>query len=138
MRTDFSTMWKSSKQPRKQRKYRYNAPLNIRGKFLGCHLSKDLREKHGTRSVRVRKGDKVKVLKGKFKGREEKVERVSLLLTKIYLAKIEQIKKDGSKTVIPFDPSNLMIVELDTSDKKRLKHFQKSAKPKKEVEKPRS
>ena len=42
---EFSKSWVSSKKPGKQRKYRINAPLNIKRKFLSVHLSKELREK---------------------------------------------------------------------------------------------
>ncbi|MCW1309534.1 MAG: 60S ribosomal protein L26, partial [Candidatus Nanoarchaeia archaeon] len=35
----WSKKWKSSKKPSKQRKYRYNAPLHIRRKFLSVNLS---------------------------------------------------------------------------------------------------
>ena len=61
MKKKFSTAWNASKQPRKQRKYRANAPLHTKYKFLGVHLSKELREKHGVRSMAVITGHKVKV-----------------------------------------------------------------------------
>ncbi|MAE13726.1 50S ribosomal protein L24 [Candidatus Woesearchaeota archaeon] len=133
MKKDFIATWKSSTQPRKQRKYRYNVPLHTRGGFLDCHLSKELRTKYQTRALRVRKGDKVKVMRGKFKGREEKVERVSTKLTKVFLSKIEQTKKEGSKSLIPFEPSNLLITNLETSDKKRMGKLTKQQKTAKDV-----
>ncbi len=119
--TRFSSTWNASKQPRKQRKYRYNAPHHIRGSFLHATLAKDLREKHGTRSLRVRKGDKVRVLRGTFKGREGKVDKVDTTRSKVYVTKVEIVKKDGA-TKVPYgmNASNLMIVELDTTDKRRL------------------
>ena len=117
----FSTNWKASKQPTKQRNYRRNAPLHIKGGFLAAGLSKDLRAKHKTRSMRVRTGDKVRVLRGTFKNREGKVERVDVQNGKVYVTKIEIIKKDGAtKVPYPLVPSNLQIVELAT-DKKRMK-----------------
>jgi len=115
----FSNSWKSSTQPRKQRKYRYNAPAHIRGKFLISTLSKPLREKHKMRSLRVRKGDKVKILRGQYRGKEGKVDRVSVKDTKVYIENIDVQKKDGSKAFVPIDPSNVMITEL-TDDKRRL------------------
>ena len=62
-----------SKQPRKQRKALYNAPAHARGKYLSASLSKDLREKLGTRSLPIRTGDKVSVVRGDFKGHEGEV-----------------------------------------------------------------
>jgi len=119
MEQSFSSKWKASKQPAKQRKYRFNAPTHTARKFLAAHLSKDLRKKHGRRSIPVRKGDKVKVVRGQFKGRENKVERVSPKYGKVYITGIERAKKDGSKSLIPLDPTNLLITELNLDDKKR-------------------
>lgn len=112
--------WISSKKPNKQRKYRFNAPLHIKGKFLNVHLSKELRAKHKVRALRVRVGDKVKIMRGKFKKQEAKVEEVDVKKTIIYLSKIEHTKRDGSKARHPINPSNVMIVELNTDDKYRL------------------
>ena len=54
MEKAFVTSWKASKQPRKQRKYRYNAPIQTLGKMLSSHLSKELRTKIGKRSMPIR------------------------------------------------------------------------------------
>lgn len=119
MRSAFATTWKKSVQTRKQRKYAYNAPYHVKGRFLSAHLSKELKEKHGKRSVRVRTGDKVKVLRGTYKGREAKVEKVDAQRGKVYLTRVEARKMDGTSTPVAFNPSNLAITELDLSDKKR-------------------
>ncbi|MBW2978136.1 50S ribosomal protein L24 [Candidatus Woesearchaeota archaeon] len=121
MKTKFSRTWKSSKQPRKQRKYRYNAPLNIKTKFMASHLSKELRQKYNRRSLSVRKGDKVQVMRGQFKKKTGKIARSDLKKSKVYIEGIEIIKKDGTKTLYPINPSNLMILELNLDDKKRIK-----------------
>lgn len=115
----FSTSWKASKQPRKQRKYRYNAPLHVRHKFMGAHLSPELRKKYGKRSIPLRKGDTVKVLRGKFKGRTGKINRVDLKNTRVYIQGIDIEKKDGSKTSYPIHPSNLLVTSLELDDKER-------------------
>jgi large subunit ribosomal protein L24 len=108
MEKEFSTHWISSTQPRKQRKYRFNAPIHIKSKFFNSHLSKDLRKKYGKRAVRVVTGDRVKILRGQFKNIEGKVERINTRKTKIYVTKAEMSKKDGSKTFYPIDPSNVI------------------------------
>lgn len=122
MKKDFSKSWKSSKQPRKQRKYTANAPLHVRNKFISSHLSKELIKKHEIRNARTRIGDKVKVSRGQFKGKNGKVERISVRDRKVYLAGMDFTKKDGSKAFYPFSPSNLIITELDMSDRKRFKN----------------
>jgi len=123
MKNDFSKSWVSSKQPRKQRKYRYNAPFHIISKFLNVNLSKELRKKYGKRSLRVRTGDKVKVLRGNFRKHVGKVEKIDTSIAKVFVEKIEQLKKEGAKSLKPIDPTNLQIIELDTSDKRRLKRL---------------
>jgi len=119
MKREWSSAWKGSKQPRKQRKYRANAPLHLRRKFLAVHLSKELRLKYSRRAIPVRSGDKVKILIGSHHGRSGKVDRVDNRHSKVYITGIEAIKKDGSKTMPPLQPSNLMIIELNLGDKKR-------------------
>ena len=67
MKKEFSTMWNRSRQRRKQRKYLANAPLHIKRKMLGVNLSKELRKKYKKRNIVIRKGDIVKVIRGKFR-----------------------------------------------------------------------
>ena len=64
-----------SKQPRKQRKALYNAPAHTRGKHLNVTLSKELRADIGKRSLPIRSGDTVRVLRGDFDGAERSEER---------------------------------------------------------------
>lgn len=60
------------------------------------------------------------MLRGQFKGKEGKVNRVSQKYQKIYIDKLEITKKDGSKAFVPVHPSNVMITEV-AEDKKRIK-----------------
>ena len=136
MKKKFSTKWKSSKQPRKQRKFIANAPLHIKRKLLSVNLSKELRKKYNIRNIVVRKGDVVKILRGKFKGKQGKVEKIRIKLQKIYVEGIQKTKRDGSKVSIPLRASNLQIIELNTEDPKRLKKLnQKKKIPSKKDEK---
>lgn len=116
---EFSTHWKSSIKPRKQRKYGYNAPLSLKSKFLHSRLSKELSAKVGSRSIRVRKGDKVKIMRGSFKKQEGKVESVNTRKAEIFVEKVERQKKDGSTVKIPIKASKVMIMEIGSSDKRR-------------------
>ncbi len=119
MKGAFSSGWKKSTQTRKQRKYQYNAPLHIKQKFVHVHLSEELRKKYSRRAVQVRKDDKVKIQRGAFKGRTGKVESVDLKKSKVFIAGIEIIKKEGSKVPYGVVPSNLVITELYLEDNKR-------------------
>ena len=119
MKQKFNTSWKASKQPRKQRKYLANAPLHLKRKILGVNLSKELRQKYGKRTIVVRKGDTVKIMKGKFKGKKGKINSVSLKFSKVTIDGILVKKQDGSKVNVKMQPSNLQIIELYLEDKKR-------------------
>lgn len=125
MKAKFSKHWKSSKQPRKQKKYLANAPLHIKHKFLASHLSKDLIKKYNKKSLPVRKGDTVKIVRGNFKNKVGKIERILLKKTRVYIEGIQNIKKDGSKTFILVHPSNLIITDLNLEDKERQKILKK-------------
>ena len=119
MKKRFSKSWKASKKPRKQRKYRANAPLSIKRKFLSAHLSKELIKKYSTRNVPLRKEDKVKIVRGQFRKKTGKVVKVLVKKSKVYIENIQNMKNDGTKTYYPIDPSNLIILELNLMDKKR-------------------
>ena len=49
---------------RKARKAHFSAPSHIRHRIMSASLSKDLRKKHGVRSLPVRKDDEVVVVRG--------------------------------------------------------------------------
>ncbi|MBU1203759.1 MAG: 50S ribosomal protein L24 [Nanoarchaeota archaeon] len=140
MKSQFSTSWKRSKQPRKQRKYIHNAPLHILHKLLSAQLSKELREKHGIRNIPVRKGDVVRVVVGSLKGKEGKVERVSQKHIRVFVSGMQAIRSDGRKVNTPIHPSNLVIKELDLNDKKRkaILERKKQAKTRTTKEKPKT
>lgn len=109
-----------SSQPRKQRKSRYQAPLHIRHKLMGAMLSPELRKKHGIKSISVRSGDTVKVLRGDHKGKEGKVAAVNLKKMTITVDGVSVAKSDGTEVPRPVHPSSVMITKLETKDEKRL------------------
>lgn len=125
MKKKFSTKWKASKQPRKQRKYSANAPLHIRKKFVSANLSKGLRKKYGKRNFPIRKGDIVKVMRGKFKKKQGKITDVKIKISKVIVEGIQIKKKDGSKVNVRLQPSNLQIIELNLEDRKRRKALER-------------
>ena len=119
--TNFSSSWKSSRKPRKQRNYRKNSPLHIKQKFVHSHLSKELRKKFKKRSIALRKGDKVKIMVGKFRKHEGRIEKIDIKLGRAFVNGVEITRKDGTKKWLPLDPSNLLITELNLEDKFRQK-----------------
>jgi large subunit ribosomal protein L24 len=122
MKSEFNKSWNSSVQPRKQVKFRANAPNHVKKKFMGCLLDKPLRTKYGRRNIEVRKGDEVKVMRGQFKGKQGKVGDVDIKNTRIQIDGIQRKKKlGGEKLITWFHPSKVKIIILNVDDKKRLK-----------------
>ncbi len=131
MRQQFSKKWVGSRQPRKQRKYRINAPKHIRQKFMHANLSKELRGKYNRKNLPIRKDDKVKVMKGKFKEKIASVSGVNLKKLKVYLEGITRKKVDGKEIQVPIQPSNLQIISAEMDDKERVKIIERKQKIKK-------
>ncbi len=119
--TKWSPLWKSSKKPKKQRKYVYNAPLHIKRKMLKVMLSKELKEKYKRNAVVIRKGDKVKIMRGDFKNQVGEVIKVNTKKIRVYVDVAKRKNAKGEETHIPIHPSNLMILELNLEDPRRLR-----------------
>lgn len=108
-----------SKQPRKQRKARFQAPLHARHKLMSVTLSEEFRERYETRSLPVKKGDTVLVMRGDFKEQEGKVEKVDLKHYRLMIDGVSVQKPDGNQIYHSVHPSNVMLVELDLEDEER-------------------
>ncbi|PIV68040.1 MAG: 50S ribosomal protein L24, partial [Euryarchaeota archaeon CG01_land_8_20_14_3_00_38_12] len=107
--------------PRKQRKMRYNAPIHRRRKMIASHLAEELMLKYNKRSVTVKKGDTVKIIRGGLKGHIGKVASVDTKKMKITMEGATIAKADKSQVARPIDPSNVIITHLDLSDPWRSK-----------------
>src|SRR3989344_3348913 len=101
-----------SSQPRKKRKALYHTALHLKQKLVSAHLGKELRKKMKKRSMPVRKGDKISVLRGKFKKKEGLVTRVNLDSLKIFVEGIQMRKQGGREVLAPIEPSNVVISQL--------------------------
>lgn len=117
-----------SKKPTKQRKFLFTAPLHLRRKMVASHLSKDLRAKYKTRSLPIRKGDEVLIMRGKFKKKTGKITKVDPKKYKVYIEGIMVRRTDGTERQAPIHPSNLMIMNLNLDDKRRVKIIERKTK----------
>jgi large subunit ribosomal protein L24 len=136
MKKEWSRMWVKSVQPRKQRKYRHNAPLHVRHKFLSANLSSELRRRFEKRSMPVRKGDEIEIMRGSSKGLRGTVSRVDVKKCRVYVEEVKIKKVDGSEIMRSLQPSNLRIVKLSLDDKMRQRVLERTEeKPKKEKKK---
>lgn len=100
-----------SAQPRKKRKFLYTAPLHARGKMLNVHVAKPLRATLKKRAVRVKKGDSVKIVRGKFKGLAGKVMAVTLRPIGINVEGAIVKKVGGKELPVLIQPSNVILTQ---------------------------
>jgi len=126
----FSKAWKSSKQPRKQHKYRYHAPLHLRQKLVSAHLGESLIKEYKRRSIPVRKGDEITIMRGQFRGKSGKITEVDLKKLKIFVDVAKHKKVSGQDVQIPIDPSNVKITKLNLDDRKRKAMLERKLSPK--------
>jgi len=126
-----------SYKPNKQRKQMFNAPQHKKRKALASHLEENLILKYDKRSIPVIKGDTVKVMRGNYKGHEDKVSKINVKKFSIEIEGITMAKADGNKIAKPIHPSNVLITKLNLTDKWRRKKLEEglSAETKKEIEK---
>ena len=100
---------------RKARRAHFQAPSHVRRIIMSSRLCKELRAKHNVRAMPVRKDDEVKVLRGKFKGKEGKVTQVYRLKWVIHVDKVTVENNKGTTVNVGVHPSNVEILKLKTS-----------------------
>jgi len=98
---------------------------------MSAPLSRELRAKHNTRSLPVRKDDEVLIVRGKFKGREGKITQVYRKKWIIHVDRVHRDKANGSTSSLGIHPSNVVIttIKLDKDRKAILERKDRSKKP---------
>ncbi len=104
---------------RTSRKKQYTLPLHRKKTLLSAHLSKELRGNIKKRAVAVKKGDRIKVVRGDFKGKTGLVASVDYKSATITVEGISKRNSKGVDVLVPLKPSNLMIIERKGEEKKR-------------------
>lgn len=113
-----------------------------REKLLGANLSENLREQHSRRSIRVAKGDTIRILRGEYAGIEGKVEKVNTVRSTLSIEGVQREKIRGGKVKVQIHASNVQIISLNTDDEYRMKGTQKKkeknpkARKQKKIKKP--
>lgn len=119
-----------SRQPRKQRLANYTKNQHAQMRAMSAHLSDELLKEYGlVRSVTVRKGDTVKVVRGIFKGHTAKVAKAFPQKGFISIDEATLTKSDGKKVARMFRPSNVILTKLDLSDPWRREKLSKFRTP---------
>jgi large subunit ribosomal protein L24 len=129
------------KNPGKQRKNLFNAPAHIRHKQMAAPLSRELSASKGAKTLPVRKGDTVRIMRGDNKGFEGKVSRVDLKRYCLYMEGLTREKVDGTNIFLPIHPSKVEIRNLNLDDKYRKEILARKValeKPAKKAEKPKA
>ena len=106
-----------------------------RDKFLGANLSENLREQHSRRSMRVIKGDTVRILRGEYVGIEGKVEKVNTERSTLSIEGVQREKIRGGNVKVQIHGSNVQIISLNTDDEYRMKGTKKTKDKKTTVKK---
>ena len=108
-----------TKKFRKQIKLLYTAPSHIRHRKLSATLSSTLRERYHAKSLPIRKGDTVKLMRGEHEEREGKIVRVNQKSYMVFIEGVTKDKEDGTPRLLPIHPSNVMITKINLNDKWR-------------------
>jgi large subunit ribosomal protein L24 len=124
-------------KPRKQRYTLYNAPLHKKRKWISSHLAENLLLKYDRRSLPVVKGDTVKIMRGSFRGHEDKISKVNVQDQTVEIEGVTITTAKGTKIAKPLHASTLLITKLNVTDKWRRHKLESglSETAKKEIEK---
>jgi len=86
---------------------------------MSSSLSKELRAKYNARSLPVRKDDEVRIVRGKYKGREGKVTQVYRKKWVIHVDRVQRDKSNGATASIGIHPSNVVITTIKLDKDRR-------------------
>jgi large subunit ribosomal protein L24 len=123
-------------KPSKQRKMLYQAPDHMRHRHFAAHLSPELRATHIVKSLPVRSGDAIRVMRGDHKGFEGKITRIDLKKYRIYVEGLTREKVDGTTVFVPVHPSKVLVTRLNLDDKWRKKILERKQKGQKKPKEP--
>ena len=121
-------------KPAKQRKALFQAPDHQRHRLFAAPLSSNMRSTHNIKTLPVRSGDTVRVMRGDHEGTEGKITRVDLSKYRIYIEGLTREKVDGTTIFLPVHPSKVMITNLNLDDKWRKEIIERKKKALKKAE----
>lgn len=83
---------------------------------MGVPLSRELRARYGRRSIPIRKGDTVRVVRGSFIGREERVAKIDRRSYSVTVENLTGKTGDQKLKPLPIRPGHLLLTRLNLSD----------------------
>lgn len=96
-----------------------HVPKHRRDGMVSASLADNLRDAYKRRTLRVVKGDSVKVLRGEYAGVEGKVEHVDTERGTLNIEGVQREKIRGGQVKVPIPASKVMITSLNLTDKRR-------------------
>ena len=103
----------------KGRKRYFEAPLHVHSKRVSAAVSDQLSQKYDISSVRVRKDDTVRIMRGEFKGIEGKITSVDAKAGRLAVEGITREKLKGGTIPVMTHASKVTVTNLNLSDKLR-------------------
>lgn len=88
---------------------------------VSAHLSKELRSQYKRRALSLRKGDEVKIIRGENAGKTGTVENVDTKNMAVAISGIKVKRTIGTEKALYIEPTNIVITNLNLSDKMRQK-----------------
>lgn len=97
-------------------------------KASSVHLSRELRAKHGFRSLPVRTGDRIMIVRGDYKGVEGDVNRVDRVRGRVYVSGVYRENARGEQRLVPIPLNAVILVKIDEKDKWRQRVLERKRK----------
>ena len=86
---------------------------------MSCPLAKDLKEEHKIKSIPVRRGDHIKIMRGYYKTKTGRITHISRHRWSIWSKEISRETYNGKTVGIALHPSNCEITKLNMKFKDR-------------------
>lgn len=102
-------------------------------KASSIHLGRELRKKYGFRSLPVRVGDRVMIIRGDYKGVEGDVSRVDRIRQRIYISGVYRENARGEQRLVPIPFNSVILVNIDDKDKWRQRIIERKRRTVEEV-----
>jgi large subunit ribosomal protein L24 len=83
------------------------------------NLSSNLKKEYNRKSLRIVKGDSVKIMRGEYKGVEGKVEKLNTAKGRLSIEGVQREKIKGGQVKVQIHASNVRIMSLQLDDKYR-------------------
>ncbi len=97
----------------------YDVPAHRRSRSVGANLSPELRAQYGIKSIRVKRDDSIRVMRGEYRGIEGKVTKVHPAEGRLTIEGIQREKVKGGNVPVLVHASKIVVVGLSLDDKWR-------------------